>query len=136
MIESTLWKHLRPGLNRIGKFQKVSDRFTSGVPDIIGCYKGQGIAIELKELDGVRKLKTKFRPGQVDWLTEWADNGGTSLIICSHKSTVGVHSYLSAERMESGMSTEEFKADALLLFTKSRKNRWIDLVIELTYILK
>lgn len=27
---------------------KVSDRFMVGVPDIIGCYKGQMFAIELK----------------------------------------------------------------------------------------
>lgn len=29
-------------------FFKSSDRFTSGIPDIIGCFNGQFFAIELK----------------------------------------------------------------------------------------
>lgn len=29
-------------------FWKVSDRYTSGIPDIVGCYKGLFFAIELK----------------------------------------------------------------------------------------
>jgi len=29
-------------------FYKVADRYTSGIPDIVGCHKGQFFGIELK----------------------------------------------------------------------------------------
>lgn len=29
-------------------FIKISDKFIAGIPDIIGCYKGRFVAIELK----------------------------------------------------------------------------------------
>ena len=32
---------------------KISDRYTSGIPDIIGCCKGHYFAIELKTVKGV-----------------------------------------------------------------------------------
>lgn len=31
-----------------GFFFKISDKFLAGIPDILGCYKGRFIAIELK----------------------------------------------------------------------------------------
>lgn len=30
-------------------FYKTADKFTSGIPDIIGCYDGKFFAIELKQ---------------------------------------------------------------------------------------
>ena len=35
-------------------FYKSSDRFTAGIPDIIGCYRGAFFAIELKDPDNGR----------------------------------------------------------------------------------
>lgn len=32
--------------------RKISDRFTSGIPDIIGCYDGRFYAIEVKTPTG------------------------------------------------------------------------------------
>lgn len=80
MKETALWNQLRPRLALLGKFQKISDRFTPGVPDVLGIYQGKGIALELKEFAGAHVLKVKFRPGQVDWLTEWAECGGRAWV--------------------------------------------------------
>lgn len=129
MLETNLWKKIKIPLSRIGKFQKISDRFTSGVPDIIGCWKSVGVAIELKGLSGSRILKANFRPGQLNWLKSWSDNGGVSVIICTHKTTIGIHHYRSGSFMESGMSPDWFKEDSLFLFRKTKYNTWYDFIL-------
>jgi len=43
-LQTSLLKHLR----KVGWFYKASDRFRAGIPDIIGCYKGRFVALELK----------------------------------------------------------------------------------------
>lgn len=45
-----------------------------GVADILACYKGRAIAIEVKSLDG------KVRPEQVEWLKKWQAGGGLALV--------------------------------------------------------
>ena len=132
MIESTLWKHLKPEFRRLGKFQKISDRFTPGVPDTLGCTKGIGVAIEFKEFDGVRILRVSFRPGQLDWLRDWQRGGGISWIISSHRQTVFVFPWGSGEELEAGCSPKRVDQLALLKFTKTRKNKWSDFMTKLT----
>lgn len=129
MIESTLWKHLSPELNRRGKFQKVSDRFTPGIPDVLGVARQRGgYAIELKEFKGVRVLRTKFRPGQLDWLEDWSDNGGTSMIIVTLNQTVYVFSWQRGILLETGASPETMEKASSLTWTKNRYNSWSDFV--------
>jgi len=130
MIESTLWKHLKPELRRLGKFQKISDRFTPGVPDVLGC-SGAGIAMELKEFDGVRVLKVSFRPGQLDWLRDWSKGGGISWIVVSHRQTVYVFRWQTGPELEEGCSPDRVDRIALLKFTKNRGNSWKDFVTQL-----
>lgn len=45
-----------------------------GVADILACYKGRAIAIEVKKHDG------RIRPEQVQWLRDWQKNGGLALV--------------------------------------------------------
>lgn len=84
MKETALWNHLRPELAKLGKFQKIADKFTLGIPDVLGIYKGRGVAVELKEFDGVHQLKVKFRPGQLRWLRDWELAGGISWVAATH----------------------------------------------------
>ncbi len=53
-----------------GFFYKVSDNFTSGIPDILGCINGRFIGIELK---GPRGRITKL---QIHILEKIAAAGG------------------------------------------------------------
>lgn len=46
--ESQIQKRLLQKLNEVGWFYNTNDRFRAGVPDILGCYKGVLIAIEVK----------------------------------------------------------------------------------------
>lgn len=128
MKESTLWGHLKPELRKFGKFQKISDRFTPGIPDVIGVCEGEGIVLELKELSGVRVIRTKFRPGQLDWLRDWNISGGRSWIVSSHNSTVYVHRAEFGVRLENGVSLELLESYCILKFTKTRSNHWFDFV--------
>jgi len=48
MLEKQLQSKILKALRPYGWFYKASDRFRAGVPDIIGCYTGRFIAIELK----------------------------------------------------------------------------------------
>jgi hypothetical protein len=101
MKETALWSKLRISLNRRGKFQKVSDRFTPGVPDVLGVYNGRPWAIELKEFSGKNTVHVTFRPGQLDWLRDWHQAGGISLVMVSH----GLMVYIF--RWEHGVIIEE-----------------------------
>lgn len=113
MKETALWRKMDPHLATIGKFQKISDKFTGGISDVIGCLTSRGVAMELKELKGVRVIRTKFRPGQLDWLEDWRNSGGLSLIVASHglqwyafPDTVGID-------LEAGVSPPELLEIAL-----------------------
>ncbi len=55
-----------------GFFWKSNDRFTVGVPDIIGCFNGHFIAIEVK------KPGEKPREIQKYWLNKIAESKGFS----------------------------------------------------------
>jgi len=56
-------------------FYKAQDKWTSGIPDIIGCIKGQFIAIELKSKKGkVTKL-------QAHVLGKIREAGGVALVV-------------------------------------------------------
>ena len=48
MRESQLQSKLLKELHTVGWFYKASDRFRAGIPDIIGCYKGRFVGLELK----------------------------------------------------------------------------------------
>ena len=48
MLESQLQSKLLKELKKVGWFYKASDRFRAGIPDIIGCYQGRFVALELK----------------------------------------------------------------------------------------
>lgn len=136
MKESTLWEHLKPELKRLGKFQKVSDRFTPGVPDVLGALLGIPVAMELKEFDGVRVLKIKFRPGQVDWLEDWQKARGVSLILSTQGQTVYAHGVEDALQLEAGISPQEVIKRSLLTFTKTRQNTWREFLTKLLYLIK
>ena len=41
-------------------FFKVSDRFTSGIPDFIGCYRGRFFAIEVKRQGGKPRMLQEY----------------------------------------------------------------------------
>lgn len=124
MKESTLWSHLKPELSLQGKFQKLSDRFTPGIPDVLGCSLFRGYAIELKQLKGVRILKTKFRPGQLDWLEDWDKAGGKSLIVSSLGQRVFVHRWEMGRQLEEGMTESHLIESSAMTFVKSKKTTW------------
>jgi hypothetical protein len=48
MTESQATTSLLRKLKDHGHFWKASDRFRAGIPDIIGCYLGRFVAIEMK----------------------------------------------------------------------------------------
>jgi hypothetical protein len=129
--ESTLWDHLKPELSALGKFQKISDRFTPGVPDVLGCFSSTGYAIELKQLKGIRIFKTKFRPGQLDWLQDWHHSGGRSWIVSSIGQRIFVHGWGHGEDLEKGMTEERLLDTATSLFVKNRKTTWKEFVQDL-----
>lgn len=53
---------------------KISDRFTSGIPDIIGCYKHRFVAIELKSPKGT------IKPIQLAFINKIKKKGGCACI--------------------------------------------------------
>lgn len=132
MKETTLWGHLKPELKRLGKFQKISDRFTPGVPDVIGCSEGVPYALELKEFHGIHLLKVRFRPGQLDWLMDWVSSGGVGLIVVSHGSNkVWCFEPAIGQNLEDGVSPDWASEHSIISFQKTRGNGWIDFLKQL-----
>ena len=75
MLESVLTRKVIRLLNSTPGlwYYKCSDRFSSGIPDIIGCYKGRFFALELKAKD------KKARPLQ-EYIIKKINRAGGSAI--------------------------------------------------------
>ena len=114
MKETALWDKMRDPLACHGKFQKTNDRFTFGIPDVLGCSHSRGWAMELKEFDGVRVLSVKFRPGQLDWLRDWEKAGGISLIVATLGLRPLTFRWQDGEFLEEGCTPERMLDLALL----------------------
>ena len=48
MKETQICTKLKNELNKHGTFWKIADRYTSGIPDIVGCYGKLFIGVEVK----------------------------------------------------------------------------------------
>ena len=73
--EAKLTKMITSHLKRSGVFfWKTSDRYTSGVSDIVGCFKGKFFAIEIKATG------KKARNLQIYFIEQVKLNGGATLI--------------------------------------------------------
>jgi len=81
-------------LKKESYFRKISDRFQIGTPDILGCYKGLFIAIEVKYVDSVPHdgfvpslSQHGFTKPQIKELTaiESAGGVGVALVICGDR---------------------------------------------------
>jgi hypothetical protein len=81
MKESQLQAKLLKALKPYGWFYKASDRFRAGVPDIIGCYRGKFVALELKIIPNV---PTKLQEYEIKRIME---EGGSAQIISYDNST-------------------------------------------------
>ena len=75
MTESQATTSLLRRLKDHGYFWKASDRFKAGIPDIIGCYLGRFIAIEVK-VD-----YNKPTPLQVNVMNEIVKNTGYAAVV-------------------------------------------------------
>ena len=70
---------------------KTSDRFRSGIPDIIICYKGRFLAIELKT---VKNDATKLQRHELNKIIE----SGGSAVVC--RSVKEVKSFMEGRWIE------------------------------------
>lgn len=98
---------------------------------MLGVLQGIPVAIENKELKGVRVVKTKFRPRQLDWLRDWEVEGGVSLILSSHGPTVYLHHWSWGTQLEEGVDPQVLRDSALMIFIKNHKTRWEDCAKEI-----
>lgn len=128
MKESSLWDRIRSPLNREGKFQKISDRFTEGIPDVLGSHKGRSFAIELKEIEGVRILRAKFRPGQLDWLRDWEElGGGVSLVVASWKTSGIILPWRFGRELEEGTTPNRVIEVGGIWYSGHSAKKWVRL---------
>lgn len=70
-ILSRILKYLKSEGGRWVKIHGGDNPFQEvGIPDILGCYLGQAVAIEVKTVSG------ELSPRQQKFLREWGDAGG------------------------------------------------------------
>jgi len=48
MNETTATTKMVGALQKQGHFWKASDKFRAGIPDIVGCYRGRFVGVEMK----------------------------------------------------------------------------------------
>ena len=48
MNESKAVQNLLKELRKLGWFEKISDRYKAGIPDILGCIEGAFVSVEVK----------------------------------------------------------------------------------------
>jgi hypothetical protein len=105
MTETHLWNGLR--IHLPPSFQKLSDRFTLGVPDVIGCYNSVGYAFELKRSKRKNSFLVSYRPNQVPWLRRWADQGGVAVTLVTLGSAVWCFGMRDAEALVAGLELDD-----------------------------
>lgn len=135
MTETQLWKNLRPHLNQRGLFQKTSDRFTPGVPDVLGMADSVGYALELKQLKGVHTLKCHFRPGQLDWLRDWEAAGGRSWVVATRGALLLAFPWDYGPLLERGEPPGYVYENAAMCWERKRGESWatgVDMLLSVT----
>lgn len=107
MKETRLWReYLAPHLARAGEFQKISDRFTPGVSDVLGVQRpeGRACAFELKEFYTRNGLVVAdFRPGQIPFLSAWGASGALALVIGSLERELAAFGWRDAQALADGL---------------------------------
>lgn len=84
--ETSLWAWLRKFHADDLHMERVENAASSSHPDVDGCKAGGAFKIELKTADRPARettsIRTKFQPGQSDWLARrWACGGRAWLLI-------------------------------------------------------
>jgi hypothetical protein len=69
-----------------------------GIADILACYKGHALAIEVKAPAG------RVRPEQMEWLEAWEKNGGKAIIARSVDDVEALLKYLDANGTSRGQN--------------------------------
>ena len=80
MNESQFQAKLVKDLNNHGWFYKSSDRFRAGIPDVLGCYKGVFMGLELK-VDS--NPPTKLQVWELERIT--AEGGYAAVVTYNNK---------------------------------------------------
>lgn len=80
MLEKQVQKKILVYLKAIGACARKipQNMYGAGTADILACYKGRALAIEVKRSSGgvVSKIQEQF-------LNEWAAAGGIAFVACS-----------------------------------------------------
>ena len=110
MSEAALTKQVKKYLDEIKAevgndlfYQKISDRFTDGIPDYYIIYKGQSLWLELKAAGEKPRAIQSFvlkRLKQAGSMADWADNINKAKVLIDilvynvpkqHKKTKNLH---------------------------------------------
>ena len=120
MLESDFSRELLWALNDLDQyshFNKICDRFQVGMPDIIGCFEGKYVGIEVKHvhellMDKAQPRLHKFSPIQIVQLGKIAKAGGAALGIIACGVTGFLFNYTEIdaktgriENLSSGVTT-------------------------------
>ena len=85
MNESKFQSNLIKDLNNYGWFYNTNDRFRAGIPDVLGCYRGIHIAIEVKVDSNTVTPLQKFE------LRRISESGGVACV-ARYRNTTKIYS--------------------------------------------
>ena len=91
MTEKLLWNTVKHKLGSYGKFERIENPLSPGMPDVVFCVRnaidGTGGFIELKSIVAAphdvhrRGNPIKLRPAQNIWIQDWKRAGGVVWIL-------------------------------------------------------
>jgi hypothetical protein len=65
MTEADVQRRILKSLNKHGWFYNTNDRYRAGVPDILGCFAGRFVAVEVKINKSKLTKFQEFEAGQI-----------------------------------------------------------------------
>ena len=87
VAEKSLWQWLKRAKAQIDHLylERVENRVGSGMPDVVGCYNGYGLFVELKTAaKPVREttgIAIEIRDSQQEWHEAWFEARGASFFL-------------------------------------------------------
>lgn len=128
MTEKKLWTILRNTLGNRWHGQRLEDRLSVGVPDVMYAMNGAQGVIELKVVDRVEKT-IRITGFQRSWLKKHGEHGKRSfLLVWAYKS--GVLALFDHNTAYDIINMQESKNKSLLWCRADKVNSCIDRLIE------
>jgi len=121
MSEKQTWQNLKWAIDKVKgiHYQRIEDALTAGIPDLMLCYQGKVIFVELKQRDAFPKrpatpVRIGFKPAQYLWITKHQKAGGKAVMLSQVGRDYYLHEHCLQHIRDETLSAKEFRNSAVM----------------------